>query len=285
MMTRLTIVALSLFLFAAKSGAAPTTQNWIDSAPPGWLTITAKYPTTTISATTQPTTAPATQPTLITQASNHVAFEVQPNGNFYLADTHVSTGGIVRSQFGANSIYLENVWGDKQPSGGGVYGVILATKPVQSFVWDNTPRRKTNPNDDDFTNGGEAAIRIMGGCVHAQLINVNLRNRKHDFYDPTGILQGTPGVRQDYWKQCLQVRDVKLCEMIGGRVIGLIDVGQQKNTALTPQHVDELRFTGTKLTNLPTITDHKTVGKIVIKGCPKIDDKGNVIGAWKDQTL
>jgi hypothetical protein len=207
------------------------------------------------------------------------AYDLPAGANFILTDTVVDNGGIVRAAKGAKSIHLTRVAGTGQITGSGVYRVILATKPVQEFVWDNTGL------DTEIVNGGEAGIRVMGGAVNVTLINVNFRCRKHDRGDDTGKKSGTPGVKQDYWKQIQQWRDVRNGLVRGGRTIGPIDIGEQKNTALTSQHVDNLTFDNHAMTSLPTITSRKSVGKIIIRNCPKIDANGKVIGKWKDQQL
>ncbi len=230
---------------------------------------------------------PASQPVMetITQGASQFAFNCPPNAkDFRIEDTHVAGGGILVASHGAKYITLTNVISDGAVRGGGVYRVILATKSVASFEWDNSEWRKSHPDTDDCVNGGEAGIRIMGGAGDVVVRGVNFRNRKHDFYDPTGIMAGTPFVKQVFWKQVIQVRDARNCVFQDCRIIGLIDVGQQKNTALTSQLVGALTFDHCRMTSMPSITDPKTVGRIVIHDCLKIDEKSNVVGKWPDAT-
>lgn len=231
------------------------------------------------------TFAATTQPTFIKQAPNVFAFQVPPDAHFYVHDLHVSAGGIIHANQGAFSIYCENVWADKPPSGSGIYPFICATKPVQSFIIDNTRRRQTNPNDDDIVNGGETGIRLMGRGGTAKIINVNMRCDTHDFWDPTGIFRHTPLVKQVFWKDIMALRDFDVVELDHDRVIGPWRLGEQKGTALTHQHLGRLYVHDCKLTNLGSIDTPGTVWKIVYKNNLKIDNKGKVIGKWPDNTV
>lgn len=242
---------------------------------------------------TKPSTQPVVKETLITQGSHDIAYNVPAKANFYVADTRVSAGGIIKAVHGAYSIYCENVSMDGPISGGGNYPFICATEPVQSFVLDNTKRRNdpATANDDDVINGAETGIRLMGRGGSGKIIGVNLRCDTHDFWDPTGIFRHTPLVKQVFWKDIMALRDFDTIEVSHCRVIGPWRLGEQKNTALTHQHVNQAYIHDCQLTDLGTIDTPGTVGKVIYRNNAKItyklDGKGKVVvtvvGKWPDR--
>lgn len=212
------------------------------------------------------------------QNAKQFAYQIGKGETFEATDVEINQGGFARI-IGAKSVKLTRVDSKGQPSGSGVYFVIIATEPCEEFIWDNTGL------DHEIVNGGEAALRVMGGAQKVTIINVNFRCRKHDANDDTGKKTGTRGVKQVFWKQVQQWRDVREGLVKGGRTIGLIDLGEQKNTAKSRQCVQNLTFENHAMTSLPSITSRSSIGKVRIVNCPKINEQGQKIGMWKDQTL
>jgi hypothetical protein len=160
----------------------------------------------------------------IQQPPDHFAYQLGNGEVFEATDVIINQGGFARC-IGAKSVKLTRCASKGAPRGHGVYFLVVATDPVDSLVWDNTGL------DHEIVSGGEAALRVMGGAKNVTLINVNFRCRKHDRGDDTGKKSGTPGVKQEYWKQAQQWRDIRKGLVKGGRTIGPIDLGEQKNTA------------------------------------------------------
>ena len=98
------------------------------------------------------------------------------------------------------------------------------------------------------------------------------------------------GVTYDWWKQVVQIRDVRHAEIHGGRIVGLLDVGCQAGEA-DSQKVDYLLLDGVGMTHDPHFTDPKSYGTVIRRNCYKIDQSGNPIldrsgvkVMWPDQT-
>jgi hypothetical protein len=208
----------------------------------------------------------------IVQPPNKIAHSAWSGDIFTATDCVIDQGGFVHA-VGAKSVVLTRVHSTGQPKGEGVYFAICATEPVENFLWDNTGLVH------EIVSGDEAALRIMGGAVCVVIRNVNFRCCKHACVDAHGK------TTMQFWKQAQQWRDVRKALVQGGRTIGPIDVGQQKNTALTPQRVDELRFIGHAMTHKPSVTDRSTIGIVTMQECPKIDENGNQIGMWADERI
>lgn len=249
----------------------------------------------------------------ITQAPTATAFTQRAN-DLSIASTCVTQGGIVLSQ-GGDKLTLSQVYSEGAPSGGGNYTAIVATGKGREFVWDNT-----GLVNKWQVNGGEAVLRIMGRAKSAKIIGVDFCNRLHDPIDGgTGrLLAPIPkmnpliqpvapfGHSYVWWKQAIQIRDVDSFQFVGsgvdpktrkvvgpleGRVVGLIDIGEQKNTSNTPQFVGPGSFTGYGLTDMPSFTDMTTVASVTIHDCYKIDwcgnpikDKKGLVQMWPDKT-
>lgn len=267
---------------AVKAGEKITTVKIVEAVQPPAQSITTTL--TPSAVTPPPVVVPPPKPP--GPVMNHIHQDqgvwrhiVAPGDTVLISDEMLDGGGFLKAIAGAKSIKLTRCASTGAPRGGGVYFVLLASNPVESFVWDNTGL------EHEIWNGGEAALRVMGGAVNVTLINVNFHGRKHDHGDDTGSKSGTPGKAQDWWKQSQQWRDIRKGLVQGGRTIGLIDCGQQKDTSLTPQRVDDLTFDNHAMTSLPTVTDLKTIGIITIKGCPKINEQGVKLGMWPDQVI
>lgn len=257
--------------------AAPATQP--SASPPATKPAPAPATKPATAPAVKPSPAPVPTPKKVPNAANAFAHDVLAAANVTISDELITAGGILRAEHGAKSITLNRVAGTGDIHGAGVYRVLLASAPVESFTWDNTGI------DTEIVSGDEAALRVMGGAETVTITNVNFRCRKHDDGDDTGQHTGTPGKKQVFWKQAQQWRDVRKALVQGGRTIGPIDVGEQKNTAATPQRVDELRFVNHQMTTYPTVTDRKTIGVVTLTHCEKIDEQGNVIGMWPDGPL
>ena len=169
----------------------------------------------------------------ITQPANKIAHSVSDGETFTATDCMIDQGGFFHA-VGATCVVLTRVHSTGQPKGEGVYFAICATEPVASFVWDNTGLAH------EIISGDEAALRIMGGAQCVTIKNVNFRCRKHAVVDKNGK------TTMEFWKQAQQWRDLRKGLVQGGRTIGPIDIGEQKNTSPTPQRVDELHFVGSR---------------------------------------
>lgn len=231
------------------------------------------------------------KPTPITPPINHIiqaadvfAFQ-QDHGDKTILDTVITQGGLIHST-GGGKLTIRRCWSEGAPKGIGVYFALIATGAGRELIWDNT-----SCVDRWIVNGDEAALRIMGDCKSAMIVNVDFCNRLHDLSDHgDGIMdpsktklspipklnpltQPTPpaGAKYDWWKQVVQIRDVRHCEFHGGRIVGLLDVGQQANPT-TNQTVDYLLLDGVGMTNDPHFT--KSYKKVVRKNCYRISNEG-----------
>jgi hypothetical protein len=205
----------------------------------------------------------------------------------------------------SGSLHMKNCVSKGAPAGKGMYFVVVATGGAKEVVLDNS-----GVQNGWIFHGNEAAIRIMGGCQKATIINLDLCARMHDMSDH-GVdeadktkLLGVPTISAnglithpaalghnniDWWKQVVQWRDVKEARWQGGRCIGRWDVGSQASP-LTPQRVGHLVVEGVGLTDEPHFTDPKSYGKVERIDCYKIDlsgapiKQGGQLVKWPNQT-
>lgn len=213
------------------------------------------------------------------QSPTEWAHTVTGSGSLTVKSECVVNGGGVKMQGGKN-VKLTAFLCTGERRGGGIYGVLAAQDPktkrgVVCLEIDNTDLRKLNGNSDDFVSADEAAIRIMGKAGEATLTHVNIRCSKRK--------RKSDG-KLDWYKQGLQVRDVRKFRMFGGQIIGPHEYGRQADPGGVNQRMEDGLLDGVELTHMPKISDWKTIGVLRVRKCPKIDEKGKRIGMWPDKT-
>lgn len=223
----------------------------------------------------------------IKQGAGDVAYR-QTSGDLNVSGICVNQGGIVAS-LGGDKCNLKNLRSESAPSGGGVYAFIVATGAGREFTLDNSGLKNAW-----IVNGGEAALRVMGGCKSMVITSVDFCCRKHDVSDGgsgkkmapvpklSPLQQPKPpkGVTYDWWKQVCQFRDMRKGLVKNCRIVGPFDVGQAMDQ-LSKQHVDDLTFENDGLTHEPHFTDPKSYGTVTRHNCWKMDEAGNRVTDFK----
>jgi hypothetical protein len=311
------IIILIIAAYAGLCSAAPpSTQSWLqsvaDSAPGPLATIRAVYAGGAEYIATP--TPPAPVYTRIVQAADVFAYQ-QAGGDREIKKTIVTQGGIIRSTAGRKLTIIDS-YSEGAPSGEAIYCVLVATGKGRELYWDNT-----NLANKWIISGNEAALRVMGDTEVCTIIGVDFCCRMHDNSDkgaggfdpsewrktkllpiptiaadgsliqPARIGQTLPsGGKAAWWKQVVQLRDIRKGSARACRFVGLVDVGAQASPT-TPQKVDSFIFEACGFTDEIHFTDKKTYGTIIRRGCFKLDESGRVLkdGAgklamWPDQT-
>lgn len=229
----------------------------------------------------------------IVQSDSVYAFDIQ-HGDKTISDTCVTQGGLIRFKSPNGTLKLYRVYSEGACGALGIYFVLVATNSVKEVLWDNTGLA-----DRWICSGPDSGGRFMGlmpGVQKLTIINVDFVTRLHEIGDDQGaklapipqlhplkqpdVPHGWKGLTQ--WKQNPQVRCADLVAMIGtlpnkelpngqGRVVGLLDIGQQA-TPETKQYVRDMTIMNYGFENLPHFT--KSYGTVRMSGCFRIDENG-----------